>query len=124
EQITGVQRPSPSTVPKRKMSEDNGGSLGIEPGKIFIEPGKGFCGDVGLVCLGSFTGIEPDDLPAAMIEGVIDLVRKNPLVRGTIGIGEVIVIADNGVTRNAEGGEGLFDDGQLRRRAVVGEIAA
>jgi hypothetical protein len=52
------------------------------------------------------------------------LVWKNLFVRGTVGIGEMIVIADNGVTRHAEGGEGFFDDGQLLRLAVVGEIAA
>jgi len=106
------------------MGEHNGRSSGVEPGKIFIQPGEGFCRDGGLVCLGPFTGIEPDDLPAAMLEGVIDLVWKDLLVRGTIGIGEMIVIADDGVTWNAKGGKRLFDEGQLRWRAIVGEIAA
>lgn len=106
------------------MGKDNGRSSGVESGKIFIQPVKGFCGDAGLGCLGSFTGIQPDDLPAAMIEGVIDLVRKNLLVSGTVGIGEMIVIADDSVTGNAKDGKGVFDEGQLRRCAIVGEVAA
>ena len=124
EQIIGVQRSRPDICPEGKMGKENGGSPCIQPRKIFIEPGKGLWGDAGLVCFGSFTGIEPDDLPVAMVEGVIDLILENPLVRGTVGIGEIIVIADNGVTRNAKGSERLFNYGQLRWRAVVGEVAA
>ena len=33
------------------------------------------------------------DLPNAMIEGVVDLGRKDLLVSGTVGIGEMVVIA-------------------------------
>ena len=106
------------------MGKENGGALRIEPAKVFIEPAKGGSGDAGVLCLGSFTGVETDDLPAALVEGVIDLARKNLLVSGTVGIGEIVVIADDCVTGNAERGEGLFNDGQLRGCAVVGEIAA
>src|SRR5215831_7285771 len=106
------------------MGKENGGSLRIEPAKVFIEPTKGGNGDAGVLCLGSFTRVETDDLPTAMVEGVIDLTRKNLLVSGTVRIGEIVVIADDCVTGNAERGEGLFNDGQLRGGAVVGEIAA
>ena len=34
------------------------------------------------------------------------------------------MIAHNGVTRNAERGEGILDQGQLRGRAVLGKVAA
>jgi len=124
EQIIGVQRSCPDKVSEREMGKEDGGSLRIEPAKIFIEPAKGGSRDAGVRCLGSFTGVETDDLPAALVEGVIDLARKNLLVSGTVGIGEIVVIADDCVTGNAERGEGLFNGGQLRGCAVVGEIAA
>ena len=124
EQIIGVQRSCPDKVSEREMGKEDGGSLRIEPAKIFIEPAKGGSRDAGVRCLGSFTGVETDDLPAALVGGVIDLARKNLLVSGTVGIGEIVVIADDCVTGNAERGEGLFNGGQLRGCAVVGEIAA
>src|ERR1051325_101405 len=106
------------------MGKENGGSLRIELAKVFIEPAKGGSGDAGFLCFGSFTGVETDNLPPAMVERVIDLARKNLLVSRTVGIGEIVVIADDCMTGNAERGEGLFNDGQLREGAVVGEIAA
>jgi hypothetical protein len=36
----------------------------------------------------------------------------------------VIVVAHHGVTWNAERGKGILDQGQLRRRAVVGKVAS
>src|SRR6478672_8964144 len=106
------------------MGKEYGGSTRVEPGKVFIHPIKGSRGDASVLCLGSLAGIEPDDLPTAMIEGVVDLARKDLLVSGTVGIGEMVVIADDCVTRNAKRGEGLFDDRQLRGGAIVGEITA
>ena len=124
EQIIGVQRSCQDKVSEREMGKEDGGSLRLEPAKIFIEPAKGGSRDAGVRCLGSLTGVETDDLPAAMVETVIDLARKNLLVSGTVRIGEIVVIADDCVTGNAERGEGLFNDGQLLGCAVVGEIAA
>ena len=71
-----------------------------------------------------FAGIQANDLPAAVSKRVIDLFRKNPLIRRPISGGLVVVIPHNGVTRNAERGEGILDQGQLRGRAVLGKVAA
>lgn len=95
EQIIGVQWSCQDKVSEREVGKENGGALRIEPAKVFIEPGKGGSGDAGVLCLGSFTGVETNDLPAAMVKRVIDLARKNLLVSGTVGIGEIVVIADD-----------------------------
>ena len=58
-----------------------------------------------------------------MSKEVVYLLGKNPLIRRPVGVGLVIVIAHYRVTRNAERGEGILDQGQLRGRAVVGKIA-
>src|SRR4029450_2584258 len=84
-EIVGVEGAGPDGVAQRKMSEQDGRTPEIQFGQVLIEPGKSGRGYSGLLRLCSFAGIQADDLPAAVRKGVVDLFRKNPLIRRPVG---------------------------------------
>ena len=63
------------------MSEQDGRATEVQSRQVLIEPGKGGGRYSGLLRLRSFARIQADDLPAAVSKGVVDLFRKNLLIR-------------------------------------------
>ena len=77
---------------------------------------------MGLLIEVAFGGIEPDELPAAMLEGVIKAARKDLLPGGAVRGRGVIVVADDRMEIHAEGAEHVAHGGQFRGLAMIREV--
>src|SRR5687767_891576 len=84
------------------MSEDGGWDFAIEFAKVFIEPKQGGGRNAGILIARAFRGVEADEVPAVVREGIVELVWKHFVIGSAIGVGRVIVIAYDDVIGNAE----------------------
>ena len=119
-----IYRAAPNKIAQRKVRKDNGGLVAIEPGQIFVQPMQGRIGDDSVLRLRAFACVQPNDLPPAVFEVVVDLLGKNPLVGQTVAPGNVIMVANHDMNGDLEFGEGVANPGQLRRRSLIGQIAS
>lgn len=123
EEGIGVARAIIHVHPHRKMGEKDGRLARVQLGQMFIEPAQGFRRDPGLLVMRPFGRVQPEELPAAIVEMVVQCGRKRRRVSGPIGVGMVIMISDHGPERAAPGAKDLFDQLEVFAVALIGQIA-
>jgi len=75
-----------------------------------------------LVSAHTLGAIEANELPAFVVEVVIEAIGKNGVVARPIGLSEVIVISRNGVKGNSEAAENFLYGAEFLFVAMMGEV--
>jgi len=123
EKGAGIQRAAEDTVAQGEMGADDGGFCAVEGGKGGIEPGEGRGLNEGEEDFAVVGGIEADELPAGVLEVVVDGAGEDLVEGGVAVIRGVVVIANGGVEGDSEGTEDVLYSGELPGETVIGEIA-
>jgi len=123
EEIAGVERAAKNAVAEREMGADEGGFCAVQRGKRGVEPGEGGRLDVREEDMAALRGIEADELPAGVLEVIIDGAGEDHVERGVVRVGGVVVIADCGVKGNAEAAEDILYGRELFQVAIFAKVA-
>src|SRR6266516_4226536 len=95
QQFIGVGGTIGHSGAQREMGQDHGWLLLVQPGQVIVEPLESGRLDFGFFVVLPFAGVQADELPAAMIEVVVEMRREALGISLAVGLRPIIVVADD-----------------------------
>jgi len=107
-----------------EMREDDRRFARVEFRPVFIKPLKRGRLNRGLLVALPLRGIQSQELPAIVLEGVVKAARKNAFVSSAVRVGPVVVVADLDMDGDTQGSENVPDHGEISCAPVFCQISA
>ncbi len=109
EDIFSILRPHPDSFTQREMSEgDKRSGLADFFRCLGQELNRGLV-NAGFVRAQSFGAVKRNELPAFVLEIVVEAIGENVVIAASVGLSQVIVISRHRIEGNAEAAENLFN---------------
>src|SRR5436309_3228766 len=94
----------------------------VQPRQVILEPLESSRLNLGLLVEEPLAGVQADELPAPMAEPVIQSQRKPSRVSFTVGLAQIIVVADHRIHRARQQSKEVLNRRKIARFRLVGEV--